>query len=325
MPLFITPVCRTYFLAARTANRREDSEHQSKEMNYHQPEQEGNEPSGEYKEGKMHIPEVPETAPLQALQFIKSELLKTQKTIKDLQSERRLLRKQLSHWTGAVQVLQESQENNHCKVETQIHMLVESNECMKKELTELRHNMQGMIQCCKLKRGSNVKAKRVSSSVRWNAVDPALMDDSVNRKRKDFQSTQFSLQRENDHLKAQNKRTLTHMRRLCESIKTAPCHKEVGRMGSGYCLGSDKVVPDGYDCEVEDATDSQPASDSQVLLVRNEEAELQDMIEKLKNALALQIKPGQIPGIKQELLHAVGQVSRCYTHLINKIIEPTLR
>ncbi|XP_056390183.1 dystrotelin isoform X2 [Hyla sarda] len=259
-----------------------------------------------------------------ALHFIKSELLKTQKTIKELQSERRLLRKQLSHWTGAVQALQESQEDNHCKVETQIHMLAESNECVKKELKELRHNMQGMIQCCKLKRGLNVRAKRFSSS-KWNAVDPTVMGDSVNTKQKDFQRTQCTLQRENDHLKAQNRRALTHMRHLCESIRTASSHKERQRMASGYCFSPEKVTPNKCDSEIEDVTDNPPVSESQVITVRNEEAEFQEMIEKLKYALSLQIKPGQIPGIKQELLHAAGQVSRCYTNLLSKIIEPTLR
>ncbi|KAG9477176.1 hypothetical protein GDO78_002529 [Eleutherodactylus coqui] len=142
--------------------------------------------------------------------------------------------------------------------------------------------------------------------------------------KKDFESIQFTLQRENDHLKAQNRRTLTHMRRLCESIKTAPSYKERGRMGSGYCSGLDKVTHDKCNSEG-DGTDDRPAADFQVLSVRNEEAELQEMIEKLKDALSLQIKPGQMPSIKQELLHTAGQVSRCYTDLISKIIEPTLR
>ncbi|XP_077129876.1 uncharacterized protein LOC143785090 [Ranitomeya variabilis] len=123
-------------------NRQEDSTQVKKDMNDHQSQQECMEPSEQCKEGEMHIPENLDTAPLQALQFIKSELLKTQKSIQDLQSERRLLRKQLCHWTGAVQVLQESQEDNHGKVDAQIHMLAESNECMKKELKELKHNMQ---------------------------------------------------------------------------------------------------------------------------------------------------------------------------------------
>ncbi|XP_075687639.1 dystrotelin [Rhinoderma darwinii] len=293
-------------------------------MNYYQSEQGCIKPSGEYK-GEMHISEVADTASLQALQFIKCELLKTQKSIKDLQSERRLLRKQLCHWTGAVQVLQETQEDIHCTVGAQIHMIAESNECMKKELKELRHNMQDMIQCSKLKRGLNVKARRVSSSIKWNVADLTLMGNYVNRKQKDFQSTEFTLQRENDHLKAQNRRTLTHMRRLCESIKTAPSHKERRRMGSGYCSGSDKVTPEKCYCEMKDVTENQLESESRALPVRNEEAELQEMIEKLKDALSLQIKPGQLPGIKQELLHTAGHVSRCYADLISKIIEPTLR
>ncbi|KAM3917398.1 dystrotelin [Leptodactylus fuscus] len=292
-------------------------------MNHHHSEQEHIEPSGECKEGEVHTPEMTETAPIQALQFIKSELLKTQKSIKDLQSERRLLRKQLSHWTGTMQVLQESQEDNHCKVEAQIHVLVESNEYMKKELKELKHNMQGMIQCCKLKRGLNVKGKRVTNSVKWNEADAAVLGDSVNSKRKDFQSTQFTLQREDDHLKAQNRRTLSHMRRLCESIKVPTSHKERRKMDLDYCSGVDQVASDKCNCEIEDLTNNYPVSD--VLPVRNEEAELQEMIEKLKDALSLQIKPGQVPSIKQELLHTAEQVSRCYANLISKIIEPTLR
>ncbi|XP_073502464.1 dystrotelin isoform X2 [Phyllobates terribilis] len=306
-------------------NRRADSKQQNKDMNNHQSEQERIEPPGRCKDGKMHIPENSDTAPLQALQFIKSELLKTQKSIQDLQSERRLLRKQLCHWTGAVQVLKESQEDNHGKVEAQIHMLAESNDCMKKELKELRHNMQGMIQCCKLKRGLNVKAKMVSSSVKRISTDPPVMTNSLKKKQKDFQSTQFTLQRENDHLKAQNKKTLTHMRRLCESIKIAPGYKEIQRMGSGYCSEPEKVTPDQCNCEIEDVPDNQPTSYSHFLPVRNEEAELQEMIEKLKDAFSLQIKPGQMPDIKQELLHMAGQVSRCYTNLISNIIEPTLK
>ncbi|XP_071977164.1 dystrotelin isoform X2 [Engystomops pustulosus] len=282
------------------------------------------EPSGECKYGEMHIPETTETVPLQALQFIKTELLKTQKSIKDLQSERRLLRKQLSHWNGAVQLLQASQEDNHCKVEAKIHMLSESNECMKKELKELRLNMQEMIQCCKLKQGLNVKAKRVSSSVKWNVPDSSVMGNSVNRKQKDFQCVQFTTHRENDHLKAQNRKTLTHMRLLCESIKAAPSNKERRRMGHEHCPGPDKVTPDKCNWEMEDP-DKHPVANSQVLPVRNEEADLQEMIENLKDALSLQIKPGQIPAIKQELLHTAGQVSRCYANLISKIIEPTLR
>ncbi|KAM4025941.1 dystrotelin isoform 1-T2 [Anomaloglossus baeobatrachus] len=292
-------------------------------MNNHQSQQERIEQSRECKEDEMHISENSDTAPLQALQFIKSELLKTQKSIQDLQSERRLLRKQLCHWTGAVKGLQESQEDNQGKVEIQIHMLAESNECMKKELKELRQNMQGMIQCCKLKRGLNVKAKMVSSSVKWSSAAPPVMRNSA--KDKDFQSTKFTLQKENDHLKAQNRRTLTHMRHLCDSIKTAPSNKEIQRMGSGYYYGSKKLTPDKCNCEIEDVPDNQPTSPSQILPIRNEEAELHKMIEKLKDALSLQIKPGQIPGIKQELLHMAGQVSRCYTNLLSKIIEPTLK
>lgn len=137
-----------------------------------------------------------------------------------------------------------------------------------------------------------MKTKRVSSSVKWNAADPTVMGDSINRKQKAFQSTQFTLQSENDHLKAQNRRTLTHMRRLCESIKTAPSHKERPRMGHGYCSEPEKVTPDNCNCEMEVVTDNQPGSESHVLPVRNEEAELQEMIEKLKDALSLQIKPG---------------------------------
>ncbi|XP_069591667.1 dystrotelin [Ranitomeya imitator] len=235
----------------------------------------------------------------------------------------RLLRKQLCHWTGAVQVLQESQEDNHGKVDAQIHMLAESNECMKKELKELKHNMQGMIQCCKLKRGLNVKAKMVSSSVKRISGDPPVMRSSL--KKRDFQSTQFTLPREKDNLKAQNRRTLTHMRHLCESIKTAPSYKEITKMGSGYCSEREKVTPDQCNCEIEDVPDNQPTTCSQFLPVRNEETELQEMIEKLKDALSLQIKPGQIPGIRKELLHMAGQVSRCYTNLISNIIEPTLK
>ncbi|XP_075037470.1 dystrotelin [Mixophyes fleayi] len=79
------------------------------------------------------------------LQSITAQLVRTQKCIKDLHGERWLLKKQLSRWTGAVQVLQESQEENHCKLETQIHMLAESSEDMRKELQELRQNVQVLL------------------------------------------------------------------------------------------------------------------------------------------------------------------------------------
>ncbi|XP_072275231.1 dystrotelin-like [Pyxicephalus adspersus] len=98
------------------------------------------------RENEPNYSESLEPPSMQALQFIKTELLKTQKSINDLHTERKLLRKQLSRWTGAVQVLQETQEDSHCRIEAHIHTLAVSSNCLRKELEELRQNVQDIIQ-----------------------------------------------------------------------------------------------------------------------------------------------------------------------------------
>ncbi|CAI9608189.1 unnamed protein product, partial [Staurois parvus] len=66
-------------------------------------------------------------------------------------SSPRLLRKQLSCWNGTVQVLQETQEDNHCKIEAHIRTLAASSDCLRKELEELRQNVQGILYFSKIK------------------------------------------------------------------------------------------------------------------------------------------------------------------------------
>ncbi|KAM8934145.1 dystrotelin [Pelodytes ibericus] len=297
---------------------------------------------------------LPETVPLQALQFIKEELLRTQKSIKDLQSERRLLRKQLSRWTGAVQVLQESQEDSCCRLEAKIQALNETSECMRTELQQLRQNVQNhdekavdfpsdnkqqmawqteskekatvpstktkaIRQNSKLKRGLNVK--NLQNYGKWTVNHCPQVENQNNH-----HSSKFPFQRENDCLKAQNRQTLTHMRHLCESLKAGKSFSGQVRYGGKCCPSSDQPKS-FYSISDEDANTCFSLIEPHPVVSRmkNEGAELQELVENLKDALSIQIQPGHLPGIKEELLQAAEHVCKSYSEFINKTIEPTLK
>ncbi|XP_068103027.1 dystrotelin isoform X2 [Hyperolius riggenbachi] len=243
------------------------------------------------KEKEVECYKCTETQPLQALQFIKAELLKTQKSISELQVERKLLRKQLSCWTGAVQVLQESQEDHHCRIEAQIRMLATSNECMKKELEELRHNSQVVRQFSKLKHRIHGKAQRFHNSINWAVCDLNTNGTSVKRSQTVSQDVHLGLRRENDHLRARNKQTLTHMRHLCESVKTFTSCKENGTLGIQQCERTDEIT-EKSSFSIQDVMNKHFICEPQESSGKNEEAKLQELIEKLKETLSLQIQSG---------------------------------
>ncbi|XP_040213243.1 uncharacterized protein LOC120943769 [Rana temporaria] len=271
--------------------------------------------SQDCKEKEINYAESLEPPSMQALQFIRTELQKTQKSISELQTERRLLRKQLSRWNGAVQVLQEAQEDNHCKIEAHIRTLAVSNDCLRKELEELRQNVQGIIYFSKIKQKMDQRTQRFPNSIRLDDCGYNKTRVSIQRSKK---SCQLNLERENDHLKARNKQTLTHMRHLCESIKISTSYKE------NYTLGTE-MRPEKSSFAVKDTINNQSTHGPQESSVKNEEDELKELVEKLKDALSLQIQPGQVSEIKQEFLHTAGQVCRSYSDLIGKVIEPTLK
>ncbi|KAM5152540.1 dystrotelin [Mantella aurantiaca] len=271
------------------------------------------------KEKELNYSESLEPPSMQALQFIRTELLKTQKSISDLQTERRLLRKQLSRWTDAVQMLQETQENSHCRIEAHIHTLAVSSDCMRKQLKELRENVQGILY---LKQKLDRRIPRFPNSVSW---DDCSFNKTVVSIQNNKKSRQLNLEREHEHLKARNKQTLTHMRHLCESIKICTSYKENDTLGTQQCSRNDEMRSEKSSFSNKDTVNNHPTHGLQESSLKNEEDELVELIEKLKDALSLQIQPGHLPEVKQELLHTAGQVCRSYSDLISKVIEPTLK
>ncbi|KAM4626931.1 dystrotelin [Discoglossus pictus] len=300
---------------------------------------------------EMERPTQQETVPSQALQFIKAELVRTQKSIKDLQSERRLLRKKLSRWTGAVQLLQESQEDNRSKLQAQIQVLAESSECLRTELQQLRDNVQppnfspackaqmawtplqgrtpptvarGIPQHSDLTQESMVRTPQLCESTQWDKAGFTQVEKSICSDPKGWQDIKSKSQCGNDYLRAQNWQTLSHMRQLCQSLNSSTGHQTQGATESGnYPSLEQPPTPKGKvppRKKLESCSLTLPSEQSQM----KEEVELEELVEKLKDALSLQIIPGHIPILRQELLHAAGQVCRTYSDLINKTIETSL-
>ncbi|XP_063788764.1 uncharacterized protein LOC134944120 [Pseudophryne corroboree] len=281
-----------------------------------------------------------------ALQCLTAQLLRTQRCIKDLHGERWLLRRQLIRWTGAVQVLRESQEENRCKLQAEIRLLAESNESIRRELQGLHQHAaysraqtpatnartglkceakepparaKDVIKFSKLKHGLSIKNKKVLNYMNWDAAAFTPMGEHCSRSQRDRHGTCSTIRTENDHFKAQNRQTLKHMRHLCESIKAASGHKDKQKTGSVHCPGDDGMRPEKCSWTMEDGIESPSALPP----MRTEEGHLQELIDKLKDALSLQIKPGQLPGVKLELLHAAGQVCSSYSDFISKFVEAT--
>ncbi|OCT63869.1 dystrotelin isoform X2 [Xenopus laevis] len=262
-----------------------------------------------------------ENVPVQALQFIKAELSRTQKSITELQSERRLLRKQLSRWTGAVQVLQESQEDVHCRLEAKIEALTESSECLRTELHQLRQNVQAMHQPSKLKEEC-IKMPPACDSIILDESN-LFQEGNLIKGFPSFQSSQSATQSEKDSLRTQNGETLAHMRHLCESIKAVSRHKTQEGNENPSCLKNESLRPvKGNVAPREDVDNSQLLKRTETSPMMKEE-ELQALVKKLKDALSIHIHPGHLPGPKQELLHTAGQVCTSYSTLLNKVIQAT--
>ncbi|XP_018091681.1 dystrotelin isoform X1 [Xenopus laevis] len=297
-----------------------------------------------------------ENVPVQALQFIKAELSRTQKSITELQSERRLLRKQLSRWTGAVQVLQESQEDVHCRLEAKIEALTESSECLRTELHQLRQNVQNgqkdsdaaskqqikwhpgdftslykQISQTKPLKAMHQPSKLKEECIKMPpACDSIILDESnlfqegnLIKGFPSFQSSQSATQSEKDSLRTQNGETLAHMRHLCESIKAVSRHKTQEGNENPSCLKNESLRPvKGNVAPREDVDNSQLLKRTETSPMMKEE-ELQALVKKLKDALSIHIHPGHLPGPKQELLHTAGQVCTSYSTLLNKVIQAT--
>ncbi|KAE8580179.1 hypothetical protein XENTR_v10024345 [Xenopus tropicalis] len=292
--------------------------------------------------------------PVQTLQFIKAELLRTQKSITELQSERRLLRKQLGKWTGAVQVLQESQEDVHCRLVAKIEALTKSSECLRTELHQLRQNVQQ--QHFPFNGGQRVEDQFVNKGVPVKPVFlgdgqlgkiihqpfklkeefikmPPVCDSIILDERNvlqesnlikgfpSFQCSQFVS--EKDSLRTQNGETLAHMRHLCESIKAVSRHKT--QVGNGnHIFKNESLIPvKGNVAPREDVDNSPLINHIKMSPMMKEEDELQALVDKLKDALSLHINPGHLPGPKEELLHTAGQVCNSYSILLKKVIEAT--
>lgn len=128
------------------------------------------------------------------------------------------------------------------------------------------------------------RTQRFPNSIRLDDCGYNKSRVSIQRSKK---SCQLNLERENDHLKARNKQTLTHMRHLCESIKISTSYKE------NYTLGTE-MRPEKSSFAIKDTINNQPTHGPQESSVKNEEDELKELVEKLKDALSFQIQPGNV-------------------------------
>ncbi|XP_061463489.1 dystrotelin [Rhineura floridana] len=267
-----------------------------------------------------------DTTSNQALASLEAELAKTQESIKTFRSERRYLKKQLSKWKGQVQLLHSAQEDRNCALETKIHELIASQENLRMELQEMRHEITNIT----IKSKESLKQRNFQTGsgcppLKPNHVkykSPDLPSSCV--KRKWLLEPQAGLLARNSGGSAEiTLGTTVFQNDIPEVVhpknpreRTVPltdCSGELKSETSRDHLSGGIKIPSPKCSTATETLHSEKQME--------EEEELQQLMMKLKDALHVQ--PGQPSVCKAGLLSTAKIVHKSFSDLISQVTLPT--
>ncbi|XP_071602348.1 dystrotelin [Heliangelus exortis] len=265
----------------------------------------------------------------QAMSSFEADVLKIQESIKSIHSDSRYIKKQFSKWKDKMQLLQNYQEDKSYKIEAKLQSLKASHENLQMKLQQIKQEIKTMLQPSEHPSGQcqNVMPRnpRVLLERRMqHGVNPAQIGPAS---------------RTCAEGKALNPPSSAKRMELGQRVPTAE-----DLTFSGAPLEGDRPSVGQHKNPKETQTNLHALTESSLCaIMRNavpahtavqkppeekqvrEELELQQLVRKLQDALALQAQPVHQSALQQEFFSRAEHVSRSFSDLISHITSPACK
>ncbi|XP_053140785.1 dystrotelin isoform X2 [Hemicordylus capensis] len=261
----------------------------------------------------------------QVLAPFKIDLVNTQESVKAIHSETRYLRKQLTKWKDQVQLLHSTQEDRNCILEAKLHSLQASQESLKLELQKMRQEVKNITICNK----EPLKERNIQNGSGCPLLKPSNIRYSK-YKSLDLPSTCTArkwLLEPQAGLLARNSGSPEFWSKFFQNADPEVAHHETPQVRSIHLTkDSGALMPETKSDQFSRVKTTSPncfATTKACLGQKEmEEEELRQLMMKLKDALSLNVQPGQHSVLKKELLSAAEHVSKYFSDLIGQVTLP---
>ncbi|XP_025944912.1 dystrotelin [Apteryx rowi] len=284
-------------------------------------------------ENNGKTPEQGKTA-VQTIASSEADVLKMHESIKSIHNDTRYMKKQFNKLKDKVQFLHNCQEDKSCKIEAKLQNLIASHENLKMKLQQVKQEVKAILQSsdhssfvlCQntMPRNEHALLERRMQ----DELNPALIKP-ISRKCTDWKS-----------LNPPNSANKMQVLQAPEAIAAANFMFSEDPLEL-VSLQSDRPFMGQYKKAKENQTHlPQMTENSLSGIMRNtalvptavqipphekevsEEAELQQLVMKLRDALSLQARPAQESALKQQFFSTAEDVCRSFSDLINQITLP---
>ncbi|XP_009460570.1 PREDICTED: dystrotelin [Nipponia nippon] len=272
----------------------------------------------------------------QAIASFEADALKMHEAIRSIHKESRYMEKQFNKWKDKMQFLHNCQEDKSCKIEAKLQSLRASHENLQMKLQQMKHEVKTMLQSSehpfaqcqnmmsrnpyvllerRMQGGLNPAQIRPASRTcaDWKSLNPP---NSANRMQLlqtpevptavDFMFSEDPLEsvslQSNGPFTGQYKKAKENQIYLPELTENSLS----GTMRNTVLTTAAVQIP----------PDEKEVS---------EEAELQQLVMKLKDALSLQAPPAQQSALQKEFFSTAEHVCRSFSDLINQVTSSTCK
>ncbi|XP_009673068.1 dystrotelin isoform X2 [Struthio camelus] len=280
-------------------------------------------------ENNTKTPEQGKTA-VQAIASSETDMLKMHESIRSIHNETRYLKKQFSKLKDQVQFLHNCQEEKSCKIEAKLQSLMASHENLQMKLQQVKQEVKAMLQSsdhqsfvlCKNMMSRNLEGtvqgelnpapiKPISRKCTdWKSVNPPNSANRMQVLQAPEATAAGNFMFSEDPLELVSLQSDRPFIGQCKEAKENQTHlpKTTENSLRGI-MRNTALIPTAVQI---------PPHEKEV----REEAELQQLVMKLKEALSVQAQPAQESALKQEFLSTAEHVCRSFSDLINQVTLP---